>query len=139
MMAGIVGAQAMNEKFARELDELSRAFRGGGAIPTEFQTGWVLVLLCSLALCSLAAWIAVAIVRRDQQRHGPALRRLASGMALSRHQRRLAARLATISDHRYPATVLVSQSCFERAAEQYLAQRPYAGNAVAALRVAVFE
>lgn len=137
-MAEIVSAAAMNDQFARQLDELSRGFRGGGELPAALQTGWVVALLGSLVLCSVAAWIVVAIVRRDQQRHGPALRRLASGLGLSGPQRRLAVRLATISGHHYPATMLVSQNCFERAAEQYLAQRPHAGNAIAALRVAVF-
>jgi hypothetical protein len=98
-----------------------------------------------LVLGGLAATVGIAMLlgllarnaRRDRLRHGPAFRRLAGHLGLSRRERRLVRDAARLSRIATPATLLVSTGALGHAAERMRRRQPRHAAALAALQARI--
>ena len=97
---------------------------------------WLPAVMCVGA--SALAWAIVAALRRDRARHGPAVRRLATGLWISAARRRLLHRVARAAGLSGPGSLLISRGCFDRAAKRYPA-RPGERERLHAIRRALFQ
>ncbi|MCH7849712.1 MAG: hypothetical protein IIB53_15295 [Planctomycetes bacterium] len=78
-------------------------------------------LVIAMALAVVAVGV-LSLVRHDQVRQGPTMRRLCRALGLDTPQRRLLEQLAGKTDVRCPAALLISRGCFDTAHRRYRPQ-----------------
>ncbi len=77
----------------------------------------VVILLSASAAVGLTV-LVMRIRRRDRNRHGPANRKILRSCGLNPIEQRLIIRLSRRAGFAYPASLLISEGCFDHAACQ---------------------
>ncbi len=78
-------------------------------------------MVIAMALALVAVGV-LSLVRQDQVRQGPTMRRLCRALGLDTPQRRLLEQLAGNTGVRCPAALLISRGCFDTAHRRYRPQ-----------------
>jgi hypothetical protein len=79
---------------------------------------WTLILT-ALVIATLAL-LVLQLIARDRRAHGPALRRICQSLRIGPQDYRLLLRMAKTLEDAHPGSLILSDGCFDAAAERFM-------------------